>query len=240
MQEIHEENLKITPGFSDARGRLGIYETFRAFMDIAAIHAELLGVGYQALLDKGLFWLTVKTQVNFIRRPRMREEALLRTWPEAPGKLRANRSYEARVNGETVLTGKTEWALMDIRQNRLVPMQGVFPQELSFDTPSACPEPFIKISDDFLPDDEYAEYRVSSVDIDVGGHMNNSAYVRAIVGSISNAELDRIAPKSMTVIFRAPCFEGDTLRLYKRETEELVCFKMTREGETAVLAAMEK
>jgi len=240
MLDLYEENLKVTPGCSDARGRLGIYETFRAFMDMAAIHAELLGVGYQALLEKGLFWLTVKTHFDFIKRPPMRSDVTLRTWPEAPGRLRTNRSYEAVMNGETVITGKTEWAVIDTAKNRLVTMKGIFPEELDFDRPSASPDPFMRIPDEFTPEEEYAEFRVSSVDIDVGGHMNNAAYVRAIVGSISNAELDRLSPKSMTVIFRTPCFEGELLKLYKRETEEYVWFKIERAGETAVLAGMEK
>ncbi len=79
MEQIHEEYLKITPGCADASGRLGIYETFRAFMDIAAIHAKLIGVGFDDMAKRGLFWLTAKTKVIFYERPRMGELAVLRT-----------------------------------------------------------------------------------------------------------------------------------------------------------------
>ena len=239
MQMIHEENLKVTPGYADASGRLGIYETFRAFMDMAAIHAELLGVGFAAMAAKGLFWLTVKTQVNFIKRPPMRSDVILRTWPEKPEKIRANRSYEALLDGETVITGKTEWAVINTENKRLVPMKGVFPEDLPFDVPTACPDPFSHISDEFPDDGIAGTYRVSSVDIDVGGHMNNAAYVRALIGAFTNKELAEMNVRRMEVIFRAPCFEGDELEIHRRSIENAVELKMSRTGETVILARME-
>ena len=238
--EKHSEILKITPGCTDHNGMLGYYETFRAFMDMAAIHAELLGVGFEAMFKRRLFWLTVKTRVDFSRRPKMREEAELLTWPEAPGRLRANRSYEARVDGELCIRGRTEWAVIDTDTNRLVPMKGIFSDELIFDIPAAIDEPFAQIPDEFTPDEQYSDYTVRSIDIDVGGHMNNAAYVRTLIGSLSIKELNAIDPKSITVIFRAPCHEGDLLKLYRHDTETYSDFKMMREDETVLLCRMEK
>ncbi len=70
--------------------------------------------------------------------------------------------------------------------------------------------------------------------------MNNSAYVRALIGSLSIKELNSVDPKSITVIFRAPCHEGDLLRLFRRDTETHADFKMMKEGETVLLCRMEK
>ena len=238
--EKHSEILKITPGCTDASGMLGYYETFRAFMDMAAIHAELLGLGFDAMFSRGLFWLTVKTRIDFIRRPKMREEAELLTWPEEPGRMRANRSYEARVKGELCIRGRTEWAVIDTNTGSLVPMKQVFSDELVFDIPGAIDEPFARIPDEFRPEDEYASYTVRSIDIDVGGHMNNAAYLRTLIGSFTISELERISPKSVTAIFRASCHEGDTLKLYKRETDSSVDVKMTNGAETVFLARLER
>ena len=52
MIHVYEEELKVTPGFADARGLLGVPDTFRAFMDMAAIHAELIGVGFDAMAKR--------------------------------------------------------------------------------------------------------------------------------------------------------------------------------------------
>ena len=68
MMEKYEMRRQIGPSICDASGKLSHAEAFGLFMDIASFHAEQIGVGLGAMAQKDLFWLTVKTQVNFIRR----------------------------------------------------------------------------------------------------------------------------------------------------------------------------
>ncbi|MCF0262038.1 MAG: hypothetical protein HUK23_03905, partial [Sphaerochaetaceae bacterium] len=55
------KEITIEPSLCDYSGLLGVYDTFRTFMDLANQHASILGVGQKMLMDKKLFWLTVKT-----------------------------------------------------------------------------------------------------------------------------------------------------------------------------------
>ena len=218
MQEVFKRRLDIDPGIADSAGRLSYHDAFRVFMDIASRHAGEIGVGLGDMNAKNLFWLTVKTKVCFIKRPHIGRTVTVVTWPEAPERIRGNRSYIMECDGDTLIRGKTEWAVMNTETKRIAPMKGVYPEELTFSSPSACPEAFAVIADDFTEEDFFCEYRVLSTDIDVGGHMNNVAYVRALMGSFSNAELAKMNIRSIDVIFRAPCFEGDLLTIQKRET----------------------
>lgn len=239
MQEILEKELEIVPGCADSSGEIGVYETFRVFMDMAAMHAERLGVGFDAMAKRGIFWLTVKTRIDFKKRPRMAQTVTLRTWPEMPEKIRANRSYEMVLDGETVITGKTEWAIINTETHRLVPMKGIFPDELRFEKPTACEGAFAHIADDFSENDRVDEYRVRSIDIDVGGHMNNAAYVKVLMAGFSNEELSGFNIRRMDVIFRAPCFEGDMLTVFRRRTETGFELRISRRDETVTLASIE-
>ncbi|MBO6060565.1 MAG: hypothetical protein J6P98_00420 [Clostridia bacterium] len=236
--EVYEEELKVTPGYADARGLFGIPDTFRAFMDMAAIHAEVLGLGFRALAAKDMFWLTVKTSVHFVKRPKMCEGVTLRTWPEKPERARGNRSYEMVLNGERAAFGKTEWAVVNVKTNRLCPMAAVYPEDMVFPEGSACPEPYAKVDDCFEEGDYICDHRVVSSDIDVGGHMNNAAYVKALFSGFTNAQLSGMDIARMDVIFRAPCFEGDVLKVFRRRDEEGFSLKMEREGKPAILAKM--
>ena len=92
MEQIYEQPLVISPGLCDAAGKLAVHEVFRAFMDIAAAHAARLGCGMAKLAPLHLFWLTVKTGADFIRRPAMGETVCLRTWPEAVNWTRDRKS----------------------------------------------------------------------------------------------------------------------------------------------------
>ena len=103
MEELYQQQTVITPSLADASGRLGCADAFGLFMDLAASHAERLGIGLAAMAARGLFWLTVKTQIRFLRRPGLMTAVTARTWPEAPGKMRGDRSYELTRDGETLV-----------------------------------------------------------------------------------------------------------------------------------------
>ena len=96
MDFVFSKEFPVLPSVCDASGRLSYPGAFECFMDIATQHADVLGVGLRDLSPKNLYWLTVKTKIVFLRRPRMGEIASLVTWPEVPGRLRCMRSPAER------------------------------------------------------------------------------------------------------------------------------------------------
>lgn len=238
MENRYGKTLVILPSLCDSAGRLGIPDTFALFMDIAAEHAEALGCGVKDLGEKGLFWLTVRTRVRFFRRPEMMERVSLSTWPEAPGRLRAERDYLMEGNGERLAAGKTEWAVLDRRTGRLIPPGTVYPPGLDFFPERVWAEPFSRLPDE--PLEEYARYTVRSVDTDLGEHMNNVAYLRSLAGTFSAEAWQGLGIRELEIAYRASCHEGDIL-IWQRRTEEdgPLAFRGTLEdGTTAVQARL--
>nr|MCR5089814.1 hypothetical protein [Oscillospiraceae bacterium] len=135
----------------------------------------------------------------------------LTTWPEPPGHIRCYRSYEMRKGNERLLYGKTEWAVVEIGTQRMIPAGNIYPGAVHFPQFSACSEPFCHVPDQFDGIEPYARYTVRSTDIDVGGHMNNAAYLSAMMSTFSGVELSDMSIRSIDALFRAPCFEGDEL-----------------------------
>lgn len=238
MEQLYQTETAVLPSQGDATGRLGYDRAVSLFMDLASVHAEMLGSGVQSMLERQLFWLTVKTQARFFRRPRLGETVTLRTWPEAPGKVRCNRSYQVVQQGAVLIAAKTEWAVLDLRTQGIHPLNDIYPPELGFELPTACPGPFAAIPDDFAPEDVFGEYRVRSTDIDLGGHMNNAAYLRALLGCFSNAELAELDIKRIDLSFRTPCFEGELLQMSRRRSEQGLDLRLAREGRTVLLARL--
>lgn len=239
MEQLFEQDQIILPSMADAGGRLGIPNTFGLFMDIASIHAGMLGSGMDDMARRGLFWLTVKTQIIFFDRPRVMERICARTWPESPGKIRCNRSYQLLRGEDVLVAGKTEWAVIDLKTKQLAPLTDVYPPALSFELPSASDLPFARIQDGGDGWQSFSEYRVRSTDIDIGGHMNNAAYVRAILGAFSTEQRKSLHIGRMDVIFRSPCFEGETLTLERREIESGLDLRFVKDSGTALLARIE-
>ena len=205
MEDVFERETDVPSSMCDHSGRLGLVDTFNLFMDLATVHALEMGCGWRQMMPKGLFWLTVKTKIVFGERPLMGDAVTLRTWPEAPDKMRCVRDYQLDWRGRTVISGKTEWAVFNLKTQRLVPVGEVYPEGLAFGREPACPAPFVRVVDDFEGIEPFAQYTVRSTDIDLGGHMNNVAYVRAVLGGFSVAEQQAMDIREIDAIFRPQC-----------------------------------
>lgn len=132
MENRYTQEYVVLPSVCDSSARLSIPDTFALFMDLAAIHAEILRFDTPTLMKRGLFWLTVRTRLRFHRRPEMAERVTLATWPEQLGKLRTDRDYVVEQNGERLIEGKTEWTILEMESDRLHPMEGIFPPDFTF------------------------------------------------------------------------------------------------------------
>ena len=238
MEQIYEQELFITPSLADARGRLSWPGAFTVCQDLAGIHAERLGVGLGAMAEKSLFWLTVRTKIRILHAPCLGEAVTARTWPEKPGALRCNRSYEIVRGGEVLVQGRTEWAVMNTETRALTPAAGLFPAQLPFDRGAVLSESFARIPDRFEDAEPFARYRVRSTDIDVGGHMNNAAYLRALFGAFSNRELEALDIRTVDAVFRASCFEGEELSFARRERDGATEVRISRGEDTILLARL--
>jgi len=238
MDSLFEKEIMILPSMTDPTSRLAYAGAFALCMDAAAEHAERLGIG-TGLFARGLFWLTVKTKVRFFRRPALGETVRFATWPESPEHMRCCRSYRMTKDGETLFAGRTQWAVVDTGTQRLVPVSGVFPEDLDWSREPACPEPFARIADRFEGVTDVRTHRVTTGDIDLGGHMNNAAYVRAIMDTFTVAELSALKLSCVDVTYRAPCFEGEDLTVDRLRTEAGMDLRIRRGEETALLARLE-
>lgn len=215
MQVKYTKELTILPSMCDSAAVLGIPDAFALFMDAATEHAGVLGCGLDVLGPRGLFWLTVRTRVKLFRRPRMLERVTLSTWPEAPGKLRTNRCYTIEGHDALLVAGKTEWTVLDQSTGRLHPMADVFAPDVAYAPESVWDEPFTRMADEPLP--ELARRTVRSTDIDLGGHMNNTAYLRMLAGLFSCEAWQGMRLREAEIVYRAACHEGDTLCWQKRD-----------------------
>ena len=230
-------DITVMPSQTDCDNRLGYYETFRLFMDLANMHATKLGVDQLTLMERNLFWLTVKTRIRFYRRPAMSDIVEGQTWPLKPLSLRTDRCYRL-LDGEGVLAeGRTEWAIMDLSRGRLANIAELFPPELVFNEESFPIEDFPRI----MPADDTYEvkgtYKVTSSDIDMGQHMNNAAYVRALIGMFSVQELRDMDIREITVVFKTSAHEGDVLSMPLRRTAGTIDTGLYfQDGKPALLA----
>jgi len=222
MYEHYERPLVIDVSHCDWTGKLSVPAAFDLFMDMAARHADAMGVGFKDLTPKHQFWLTVKTRITFYRRPKLLEECTISTEPIRPVAVRGLRDYAITKGDEVLVRGKTEWVVIDFSTNRLVPQKQVLKEGTEMKPESDDPVPFAKISPDFSDAQLLGTHTVQSTDIDVGHHMNNAKYLYALASMAGTQEREALEAKSpyvVEIVFRKPCLEGNELAFYERTLE---------------------
>ncbi len=219
MENKLQKIIKIQTSMCDNCSKLSIPSLFAIFMDLACEHAPMLGLGSDTLMPKGLFWVAAKTKVKIHRRPEMLTEATACTWPEAPGKIRTNRYYTLSDQSGSLAEGKTEWAIIDITTGRPVKLSEIYPKNLAHSPEKVCNLPFVRIKDSFEDYECLGNYTVRSTDIDIGQHMNNVAYIRALFGAFTCEELESLTVTCIDIAFKSQCYEGEILKLLKRTVD---------------------
>ena len=223
----------------DAEGLLGLRNIFDICMDLAAEHAAELGVGYYDMLDKRCFWVAVRTRVRIYERPKLGSHITTETWPGKPGRAKSDRYYRLSADGRVLVEGRTEWGVQDLDTGavRRTDSYG-YPLELVHCEDRVCAEPFTRFRQQAPEEDEFVQTcRVRSMDIDVGRHMNNVAYIRMILNTFTVRELSRMNIRELEISYRQACYEGEELSIYRCREEDGWFFQVQKEdGETAVHA----
>lgn len=218
MQNYLERSALLLPSQCDFSGKMKIDSLFDICQDMASEHAELLGIGFSSLTPRHMFWLTAKTRMHIYRRPDMLEKLDLLTWPEKAERIRCNRDYRLCVGDEVIAEGKTQWAVLETDTGKLHMVDDVYPKELITREETVFEEPFARISEKF-EGEPFATYTVGSNDIDLGGHMNNVAYIRAALSCFTTKEREAMDIADLEIHFKTSCYEGNVLSIYRRDTD---------------------
>ena len=235
MQNFLEKEEVLLTSKLDARGKLKLAGLFDLFMDLAAEHAQYIGVGYEQMLAHRAFWLAVRTRVRLYKTPGLQDRVRIRTWPGTPEHVKCNRFYTMTMDGETLAEGRTEWAAQDIDTGRVLKTDAFgYPLDMTPLPEKVCAEPFTRFREKPEPEDLLTHYTVGSRDIDTGRHMNNVAYVRMLMGTFSVAELESMDIAEAEIAYSAACREGEELSIYRRRDGEGFHFLVQKpDGATA-------
>ncbi len=202
----------------DNTARMSIPSIFAQFMDMATQHADELHVSSKELGDD-MFWIITRTKVHIARRPEISEPITLATWPQTPVRIRSNRCYTISDNDGVIISGKTEWTVLELSSGKLQRLSDIFPGGTQFCDDACIEEAYARVSADFDDAESIGEYTITSNDIDMVGHMNNSAYIRALCSMFTTKELSDNEITDIDIAYKAQSYEGETLTVKAKDTE---------------------
>ena len=185
---------------------------FKMMQDIATEHAEILDIGKGQTIDKGLYWVITRVELDIIRMPRYLETVKLTTYPGDDMRFIFPRYfYLEDQDGNTIMRVSSVWMVLrkENRQPALNPFEGrKFPEEHLPDElalPKKCSgNPSIKI--------ESRKVRYS--DIDLNGHLNNTKYIDYIIDIHDSDFYKKNRIKHFLINYEKELLDNDVLDLY--------------------------
>lgn len=191
------------------------------FQDAAGTHAAQLGLGYDAMRQRGLLWVVLRVYYEMCAQPRFFDTVQVQTWPHTPGVLDFVRDYRMlSTDGRVLARGTSQWAVIHTDSRKLAPAKDVaFPAEAICDE-ALFPGRLRKLPD-FTPEGEGIPLRSAFSDVDCNGHVNNARYANYVVNvlrpdagaSIRTFQMDyhcEVLPDTTLTLLTAR--EGDTVR----------------------------
>lgn len=181
---IYEEILHVNGFECDLNQKLKPAAFFQHLTEAATLHAAELGVGFDAMYARNLFWVHARMKIQFYRFPRVHDRIIIHTWPKTiQQKLFYIRDFEMLTeNGERLAAATSAWLVMDAAARRMVP-----PKSLDFDLPTAdragLDEPLERIGL-AQSGEECLRVRAGYSAVDMLGHVNNSRYVEWICDAV--------------------------------------------------------
>ena len=219
MKNKMQRDIFVPLSHCDNESKLSVPFMFNLFMDIATDHANELQLSSKDL-GEDMFWLATRTKIIVNRRPQMSEKVTLATWPQKAVRVRANRHYTISDSEGVAVLGKTEWAVINTATGKLQRLNDIYGEDFEFCEDVSCEESYARIADNFDDAEVFAQYKICSNDIDIGQHMNNAAYIRALFSLFSTKELNDNNVKKIDITYKNQSYEGEILTIKVRKTDD--------------------
>ncbi len=183
MNNFFEDSYNLRAADFDRWSTLRPAAIMDLFQDIAGRHANQLGCGLEALLEKNVVWILVKLRFRVLKDAHMYQQVKVRTWPLPPQRISYTREYLiSDENGEAIVEGSSEWVLMDFSSRKIVAIGDIYPLE-SFCEKRNFEERFPRLRA-FDAENSYSFIPPYS-DFDMNGHVNNTKYANFVLDALS-------------------------------------------------------
>lgn len=184
------------------------------FQEAATQHADVIGIGMDALLEKNIIWVLTKMKVRITGKLTAGSGYYVMTYPRAVKSRFCPRDYYLyNSDDQLVAVGSGMWSLVDWTTRKViratdVDFGGTFREDEAF------PEGFEKVR--MTEPEQVSEYTVRAEDIDANMHTNNCRY--ADMMNMAAADVSEV--KEFVIQFSKETKEGDVIKLFRETADD--------------------
>lgn len=180
----HCQIVEVTGHQLDPFGQISVASLGGFLQDAASQHVRALGLGIEALQQRGLTWVMTALKLEVLAAIGEGDRLTVETWSCGSDRLTLLRAYELRGPSRAVVArAMSHWLLLEGSRRRPVRPESVIDAALLAPSPPTLALRRERLSQ--LPQwDEERRIGVRYADIDMNLHANNSAYLSWLVESL--------------------------------------------------------
>lgn len=221
MTNTYSETFTVKGTDCDRFGRMRLDSLFLAMQEGGEQHAFRLGVGYDAMMQRGLFFVLARIHVHMDRPPHPGEKVVHTTWPGESNRFFCPRYHVFTLeDGTPLLAAGALWVVLNTVNRRIVS-----PKTLDLGLPSnkEIPAPIdlpMRVPPMHTTGETFTRTPVFS-EFDLNNHVNNTKYAAWLCDALGAKTLEG-------------AFVGDLFASYEKEIREEMplTLSLSRSGES--------
>lgn len=211
----------------DPQGVLKLSSVFYMCQVAAGEHCKLLGLDWDTLQKRDLFWAVIRVQAQIERLPRAQEPVRVITWPMPTTRSAFPRTTEGYdENGQLLFRVTNLWVLVDTKKRTML-----LPGKSGVELEGITLGRELPLPGSIYPGvyDQNTPRQVTRGDIDRNGHVNNTRYIDWL-----QALLPREHPpvKALHAVYHSEALLQDKLTLSWEKTDKSMALEILRAKET--------
>lgn len=215
----YSKTYYLSAGECNPQGELPISLLVNRVIDVATLHANEWGVGYERLIADNHAWVLARVTVEMKRYPRVNENYTLTTWIENYNRMFSERNMEVTdAQGQSIGFVRTIWMVIDLTARRSVDIEQLtYIRENISNRP--CPIApqgrlrSVQDSDTTLT----THYRFGYVDCDFNRHVNTVRYIELLLNQFALSYFDNNLIHRMEIAFNHETHYDDRVQVRRQE-----------------------
>lgn len=235
---IYKQTIETPSYLCDIDDRLHTWAAVRLCQEVTEYHGNATGIGFKTLVAQNRAWVIVRALYNIYRLPNAFEKIELSTWSRGNNGLIAFRDYRATgENGDLLLTGTSQWPLIDMTTRRALRLHDVVEHYENHDIMATDHATVDKIAIPVMGDEDLMAQHVATFSMmDHTRHVNNSEYIKLLFDSLHNTGFDTKQPFCLELNFQLESRLGELLSVYHKSLDGIHYMQISNPRASSVTA----
>lgn len=230
MNKTYTETFVVRATDCDLSRRMRPAALFIAMQEGGERHALSLGLGYDAMMARGLFFVLARIHVHFDRAPRCGETVVHTTWPGISNRFFCPRFHTFTLeDGTPLASAGALWVMLDVNQRKIVsPLVAAlpFPDTSDIPAPVQLPTRLPQIRETTMAFERTPAYS----DYDINGHVNNTRYIGWLCDALGNEVLRDYSICDLTAGYEKEIRTDDPLDISLSHLDDCFAFLVSSKG----------